>query len=335
MPHDLIEISGAPDISGLIFRQFRGSSDFPKMAAAIAASADADNVERADTAEDLAAAYAHLSNCDPSQDMVLAEIDGEVIGYSRGFWFEEEHGPLIYVLVGFLVPAWRRKGIGAVMLHWMENHLRVIANGHSAERAKLFQCGLSQSEVGLTAMLEREGYYPVRYGWIMLRSTQDGIPDFPLPEGLEVRPLLPEHYRAAWDASVEAFRGGWGFAQPTDEQYEAWKNRATFQPHLWQIAWDVATNQIAGQVHVCIDPAQNEKFRRKRGWLELVCVGQAWRKRGLAHALITRALHVQKEQGMTESTLGVDSENVSGATRVYEDCGFLVEKRNTIYRKPL
>jgi hypothetical protein len=38
---------------------------------------------------------------------------------------------------------------------------------------------------------------------------------------------------------------------------------------------------------------------------------------------------------MTESALGVDSENLSGATRVYEDCGFRVAKRNTIYRKPL
>jgi len=48
-----------------------------------------------------------------------------------------------------------------------------------------------------------------------------------------------------------------------------------------------------------------------------------------------RSLRLQKEQGMIESALGADSENISGATRVYEDCGFKVIKRNTIYRKPL
>jgi hypothetical protein len=38
---------------------------------------------------------------------------------------------------------------------------------------------------------------------------------------------------------------------------------------------------------------------------------------------------------MRESSLWVDSENLSGATRVYEDCGFRVAKRETIYQKPL
>jgi hypothetical protein len=30
-----------------------------------------------------------------------------------------------------------------------------------------------------------------------------------------------------------------------------------------------------------------------------------------------------------------DSQNLSGATRVYEDCGFVVARRNCVYRKPL
>jgi mycothiol synthase len=36
---------------------------------------------------------------------------------------------------------------------------------------------------------------------------------------------------------------------------------------------------------------------------------------------------------MTESALGVDSESLRGATRVYEDCGFRVEKTHRLYRK--
>ena len=60
-----------------------------------------------------------------------------------------------------------------------------------------------------------------------------------------------------------------------------------------------------------------------------------WRKRGLARALIALSLQAQKTERMTESALGVDSENLSGATRVYEDCGFRVVKRDTFYRKSL
>lgn len=336
MTDELIEISGAPVTPGLRFRHFRGASDFPPMAAAIAASADADQVERVTTVEDIAHTYAHLTNCDPYQDMIVAEINCEVIGYSRGWWFAEETGSHLYAFVGFLIPAWRRQGIGTVMLRWMENHLRRVADGHPSAQAKFFQAFTTQSEVGLATLLQREGYHPVRYYWQMVRPTLENLPDFPLPTGLEVRAVVPEHYRTIWEASNEAFRDHWGFVQPSEEDYQDWlTDKTIFQPHLWQVAWDVASNQVAGQVRPFIDHAQNEKYSRKQGFTEDISVRRPWRRRGLARALIARSLYVQKAQGMTESTLGVDSENLNGATRIYEDCGFQVVKQNTIYRKPL
>ena len=95
------------------------------------------------------------------------------------------------------------------------------------------------------------------------------------------------------------------------------------------------SNQVAGQVKPWIDAEQNATQGRRRGFTEFISVGKPWRRRGLARALIARSLAAQKEQGMTESALGVDSENWSGATRVYEECGFRVVKQHTVYRKPL
>ena len=60
-----------------------------------------------------------------------------------------------------------------------------------------------------------------------------------------------------------------------------------------------------------------------------------WRRHGLARALVVRSLRAQRDAGMLESELGVDSERPTGATRVYEDCGFVVTGRNTLYRQPL
>lgn len=334
---ELIQIDDAPVIPGLRFRCFQGTSDFPKMAAVIAASSDVDRTDRATSAEDIAIFYANLVNSDPTQDMIFAEIHGEVIGYSRCWWYSEiDNGPYIYRFTGSVVPNWRRKGIGRTMLQWIENRLRSMAVNHPTDRAKFFQATVTQYEVSFAAMLEKEDYRPVRYFYEMLRPTLDNIPNFPLPEGLEIRPVLPEHYRAIWDTANEAFQDNWGSSQPTEEDYQGWLNDKTlFQPHLWQIAWDTTTDQIVGQVRTFIDSTQNEKYRRKRGFTEFISVRRPWRRRGLARALIARSLHAQKEQGMTESALGVDSENLSGATRVYEDCGFHVIKQGTIYRKSL
>ena len=60
-----------------------------------------------------------------------------------------------------------------------------------------------------------------------------------------------------------------------------------------------------------------------------------WRKQGLAKALIARSLLALKERGMTEAALGVDAQNTSGATHLYELMGYRVTKHGAIYRKVL
>jgi mycothiol synthase len=73
----------------------------------------------------------------------------------------------------------------------------------------------------------------------------------------------------------------------------------------------------------------------ERGYTEVIGVCRSWRKRGVAGALIARSLQAQKAEGMTESALGVDSENPSGANRLYEECGFHAVKRTIVLSKPL
>jgi len=342
MTSDAIQLPDAPGIHSLRFRHFRAGEDFNHMASITRVSAEADDTERADTPEELANLYEHLTNSDPYTDMIFAEVDPgdgrepEVIGYSRGTWRMEGSGERRYMFFGRILPVWRRKGIGHAMLGWVEGRLREIAASHPTEVEKYFMSFVAQGETGLATMLEKTGYRPVRYFFEMVRPDLENIPDYPLPEGLEVRLALPEHYRAIWEADSEAFRDHWGFTEPGEEDYQAWlTDKTTFQPDLWQVAWDIATSQVAGQVRTYIDREQNKLYDRQRGWTEFISVRRPFRRRGLARALIARSLRVQKQTGMTESALGVDGENLSGATKVYEDCGFRVVKRNTVYRKPL
>ncbi len=149
---DGITIHNAPAIPGLSFRHFRGESDYPLMSAVVNASADADRIERADTPEEIARAYANLTNSDPYRDMIFAEIDGHVAGYGRGWWQEEVDGPLLYGLVGFLEPAWRRKGIGTAMSRWLESRMREVAADHAPDRPKYFQTFTDISVTGMVAL---------------------------------------------------------------------------------------------------------------------------------------------------------------------------------------
>jgi len=183
-----LHVSESPEIPGLIFRPFRGESDFPLMVAVIEGSKKHDQVERVITAENLSTYFQHLDNCDPYKDMLFAEIYNQVIGYSRVEWEKESSGSYHYRSMGIILPAWRNQGIGSAMLKHNENHLREIAQQHPDEAAKFFRSGASENEVEATALLKRFGYQPERYFYDMIRPMGNSLPAAPMPAGLEIRP---------------------------------------------------------------------------------------------------------------------------------------------------
>lgn len=328
-----ISLQNAPSIPGLSFRRFCGDSDFPKMLTVISGSKKADHIERADTIEQIRNSYSHLVNCDPYQDVLIAEVDGQVIGYNRVSWRLELSGLRIYHHFGFLLPGWRQMGIGRTMLHAAEERLYEIAGEHPQDGPRSFESFANDTEAGTIALLEAEGYEAIRHGYTMVRPDLENIPDLPLPPGLEVRPAQPEHYQAIYDASLEAFRDHWGFSEDGEEPLEQWLESPNFDPTLWRVAWE--DGQVAGMVLSFIDAQENREYNRKRGWTENICVRRPWRKRGLARALIACSLQAVKERGMTEAALGVDTQNLNGALHLYESMGYQPVRWQSIYRKPM
>jgi GNAT superfamily N-acetyltransferase len=327
---------GAPRLPGLTLRRFAGEADFPSMVAVANASRAADGVQHVSSVGEMERSYGMPNAFDPNQDVVIAEINGEMVGYARSWSAQEVGGTYLYGQLGFVAPGWRRQGVGQALLAWLERRQREIGSAHPPAADKLFNVFVTQPERGRAAMLEQAGYRPARYFFSMVRPDLAGIADFPLPSGIELRPVLPEHYRAVWETDDEVFASHWGRRRAVDGDYEAWlAGDAPFQPALWQVAWDIEANRIAGQTRPYIDASRNREFGRLRGYTEFIVVREPWRRRGLARALISHSLQALKDAGMTESELEVDSENPSGATGVYEACGFRVEHRNVVYRKPL
>ena len=84
-----------------------------------------------------------------------------------------------------------------------------------------------------------------------------------------------------------------------------------------------------------IFPTDNAAQGIQRGWLDRVSVRRPWRRRGVARALIAAALIELAPAGHGVASLGVDTENPTGALGLYEGLGFRVDKRATAYRKTL
>ena len=328
-----IEVAEMPAVPGLRFRGFQGESDYPHIVDIFNGSREADQSDYVTNLEDITADYSYLSNCDPATDMIFVEVDEAVVGYGRCWWHDLKDEGYSYYFFARLLPQWRGHGIRRAMIHHLQERLRQISTEHPAAINQFFTSWAGQGEVSWHQLLQDEGFKIVRYGFDMVRPSLDDIPHCPVPDGIEVRRGSLAEWRQIWEGAREAFRDHWASPEWPEESFDVWEKYPTFNPDLWQIAWD--GDEVAGGVLNYVDEAENKEHDRQRGYTETIFVRRPWRRRGVAKALITRSFQVLKDAGMEDAALSVDGQNPNGALQLYRSLGFKEVKRGVTFRKPL
>jgi GNAT superfamily N-acetyltransferase len=271
---------------------------------------------------------------DPPRDTRVAEYGGRIVGVAQGSWRERE-GAVIHRIAVWVHPDRQREGIGRRLLAWGEERARAVAAGVSGRVAELphrFGGIADHGNAAGVAFAEGAGYTPFRFHYEMRRDLTEPIPEAAIPDGLEVRPVRPEHHRAIWLADTEAFRDHWDASVVNEDDFVRFFAHPDIDPSIWQVAWD--GDEIAGMVINGINRDENALIGLDVGWLDGVSTRRRWRKRGLASALIARSLVILRDRGMTVAALGVDTENPTGALGLYERFGFRPVKTLAFYRKP-
>src|SRR5512140_3733091 len=270
------------------------------------------------TVEMLRSFYDHLVNSDLAADLRLAEVDGRPVGYVRVQWTDENRGDRVHAAALFVTPD-APAGSFAALLDWvMARHLDVARAQGPADRPRTASVTTMREPAETRAALDARAFLPARYSFEMLRPSLDDIPERPLPAGVEVRPADASQLRRIWEAEVEAFAAHWG-AGVDDGSEERWQEVLADPLRdltLWQVAWE--GDQIAGMVRPFINADENARLGVSRGWCENISTRAPWRGRGVASALISRALRALRDRGMAEAALGVDAQNETGALRLYE-----------------
>jgi mycothiol synthase len=332
------DLENLPAVGGVRLRRWRGlEADLPAMWAVNDAARVADGELERTTLEGMATYYRHLERSDPRRDLVLAELDGRVVGYARVEWNDSNDGERWYEGVCNVHPAARRRGIGSVLLAWGERRRAAVvaeqlAAGDAQGRVLALTSFVFDGDRGGAVLLERAGYVPFRRFATMRRPDLDDLPEVALPAGFEIRPVGRERetLRRVFDADAEAFRDHFGWSEASDERFAEFLEEPGLDPDLWVIAFD--GEEIAGGIlnGIHVDPDGE-----RSGWLDSVFTRRPWRRRGLARALIGRSLARLQERGMTAASLGVDLTNPNQALGLYESCGFRSVSSATAYRKDL
>ena len=110
-------------------RPYAGEDDLPEIVRLVNAQYAADSVEERRSVASERAWYGNPSDqFDPSRDVVLAELEGRVVGVAGQEWIDTRDGDLReYRLWGAVDPAFRRRGIGGALLADNERRARELA----------------------------------------------------------------------------------------------------------------------------------------------------------------------------------------------------------------
>ena len=324
-----------PAIPGLRLRTWAGDAEATAIADLQNRAWAADGAASRTSAELVRHELRTLTGFDPERDLLLAEAGGRLVGLARHHRELESDGTPVHWLSGVVDPAVRRRGLGRVLLRHNLERARAVAAAADRPglRPPVASAWLADTEAGGIALLAGAGFRPVRWFFEMVRPTLADLPAVPLPPGLELRPATPATARRILEADWEAFRDHWGHTELTEADVAAVLDDPETDLDLWQVAWD--GDEVAGVVLVVVHEAENRLLGRRRGWLASVGVRRPWRRRGLATALMVRAMEALRARGLEEAALGVDADNPSGALGLYQRLGFRRTMRFAVYRRQL
>jgi ribosomal protein S18 acetylase RimI-like enzyme len=107
------------------------------------------------------------------------------------------------------------------------------------------------------------------------------------------------------------------------QAYEAFRAASDGDPHPDLEHWHLARDEGGAVVGVC--QGSGRKAAEGAGWVSDLGVLPRARGRGIARALLLATLESYRRAGRTSVGLSVDTQNATGALRLYESVGMRVE----------
>jgi len=262
---------------------------------------------------------------DMDRDLWVVESpSGQIVGYEE---FENRFQHCVLAGDGYVHPHHRGKGIGSTMLNALVERGKEEISLAPANAKVFIRNGFGAKEVNAMDMYMDLGFIVSRYHWRMqidLRKLPELVP---LPDGIRLEPFdVDQHDHLLWEAHHDAFKDHWGHVlRPYTYWLDHVRGFSEFDPALWLVAWD--GDEIAGY--------SLNRRKTEIGWVSTLGVRRPWRRRGLGYSLLMRSFRALYQAGLTRVGLTVDSENPTGATRLYERAGMSVANQYIVVDKIL
>jgi mycothiol synthase len=264
------------------------------------------------------------ANIELGERVALIEApDGSLAGYLSLF----STGNVVHNVDIYVHPEHSGRGLGTYLVQLSEARAQTWVNSAPAGKQVVLWNPVNATNTQANELLQKLGYHLIRHFWRMEVKFDAEPPEPALPEGFTIRDCgegLDEH--AIHETAKDSFQDHWNMG-PMD--FDEWIRRTKgekFDPSLWFQLFD--GEEVAG-IALC------KVFSEDMGWIRNLGVRPPWRKRGLGTALLQHAFREFYRRGIRRVGLGVDAQNSTGATRLYERAGMKVTRNFNIYEKVL
>ncbi|HSF85117.1 MAG TPA: GNAT family N-acetyltransferase [Acidimicrobiia bacterium] len=274
-----------------------------------------------------------------SEEEIRHDMDAPTTDLDDYRCAEDGEGRFVASVIAWIqgVPGWKhraflftasRPGYGHVEtlgVQWGEARARNVFAAADDDMERVIRVFSDMRDASRIGRFEAEGYRKARYFVDMVRPLDQPIPQVAVPVGVEIVDWSEEWITPTWETHCEAFADHWGSLPPSPEDWQHRFERPNFRPDLSAVA--VADGKAVSYALNGVFPQDWATRGRKEGWIETLGTRRAWRRQGLASALITESMRRFGDDGLDHAALNVDGANPTGAFGVYERLGFTVVDR--------
>jgi mycothiol synthase len=234
---------------------------------------------------------------------------------------------------GGVHPAYRERGVGSQLLAWAEAAAVPLHEQRYPGRPLSLSGKCPAGNAGAVALYAERGYRPVRWFHGMTRDLSAPLSDAPAPAGVEIVGLTADRSEHARLIRNEAFRDHWGSTEITADSWAQFMEISAFRPAFSFLAY------AGGEPVGFIVNHEYDAYAGVTGirdlYVSVLGTHSGHRKRGIAFALLVRALTKAKAAGFTAASLEVDADSLTGALGLYKRAGFTVAHTSVTQTKIL
>jgi mycothiol synthase len=316
---------------GVTARPLSGD-DVAPVAALLAAAEKIDDTGEYPDAADLADWWAG-SNADLARDGVaVCDPAGVIVGFALALAPPTFREAFAVYVEGRVRPDARGKGIGRALLDWgLARAAEIHAERHPEAPARL-TVTVPSTMPALEGLVHRAGLTAERWYRQMERPLTD-LPAPPVVDGVAVVPFSWDRDDEVRRAHNAAFTEHHGSSERDPESWQAlFTGQRNFRPDLSVLAIDEG-GAVVGYVLAYVFEADAAATGKRQTNFGQIGVLPRARGRGIASAVIAATLEAGAAGGCVTAGLDVDSDNVTGALRLYEKLGFTTSRTSVSWAR--